>query len=902
MGSIKKESFIFKNKIYFTGLISLVVAILISSILLPESASAAKKQYEILLINSYHSSLKWSASINKSIKSEMDKLDFPVIIHDEFMDTKYKNSPEYLNLLEELYATKYSENKPDVIIVSDNNALEFLIARRAKLFPGIPVVFLGINAFKKEMLHGEKDITGVVEAISIRSTIEAALRLYPYANRVVAYASDMPTARHNSRIFLEKQDVFTGRARLELKTGMNVEQVVDDISSLPHDSVVLILSFLKGDKGILLPLEKTIEIVSSESELPVFSFWDFLLGHGIVGGELVSGADQGKIAGEMAARILGGEKASDIPINYESPNKYMFDFKQLNKIGFNPAGLPLNSIIVNQKKTFYSQHKAKVWFAVGLFIFMGLVILVLWRSAIARKRIEQALRRSKDMYDLVTMGTNDGIWDWDRKSGEVFFSSRWKEILGFSDEEIPNNIEEWKSRIHPDDYDRVIRVNDLFFTHKTDRIMVEYRMKAKDGSWKWVMGRGSCLRDEQGKPYRIAGAHTDITERKKAEEELRRLRNYLENIINSMPSILVGVDSNGVVNQWNFKAEEMTGISSKEACRMNLVEAFPGIADDYARIMASIEKGTTLVDPPRVLNLKDESRYREITVFPIDCDNGRGAVIRIDDVTQRVRLEQMMVQTEKMMSLGGLAAGMAHEINNPLAGILGNLHNLRRRLYSDLRLNDVAASEIGVSLEDMRRYLDKRDIPNLLDGIADSAGRAATIVRNMLSFSRISERLFEYYNIEQLLEETLELASSDYDLERRYDFKKIKIVKEYASGVPAVYCDGTEIRQVFLNLIKNAAEATAEKHYIKEEPCIILRTEIDSDMVLVKIEDNGPGLGDEEQKRVFEPFYTSKPVGSGTGLGLSVSYFIITDQHKGRMQVESVKGEWTRFTISLPAG
>lgn len=867
------------------------------------SGLASARKADVLLLHSYHTPFEWTRRVYDGVAEEMSSMPFRVTIHNEFMDTKYFHGKKYYDSLENLYKTKYEQNRPDVIISSDNNALNFLLKRRDSLFSDVPIVFLGVNAFNRSMLRGDRKVTGVVEEISITGTIESALRLYPNVDRIVAYASDLPTAVHNSRIFLEKKKRFENRARLELKTGLSINDVLEDIKKLPSSSAVLLLSFVKDDNKVILPMEKTAELMSHNSSIPVFGFWDFLLGHGIVGGQLVSGAYQGKTAGRMACRILMGESVDTIPIVYKSPNKYMFDENVLRRLGYNSAGLPPETILVNKKISFYSQYKAVVWFASALFIIMGGAILLLWRSRIVRRRIEVQLRHSKETYDLVTRGTNDGIWDLDKESGKVFFSERWKEILGYTDNEISNDIKEWLVRIHPDDYDRVLEANKEFDVNGGDRFQVEYRMIAKDGSIRWIMGRGSCLRDENGEPYRIAGAHTDITERKKYVEELRRLRNYLENIINSMPSILIGVDFEGVVTQWNSKAVELSGISSDEAAGLNLKEAFPGIADDYDRIMGTIIENKILVDPPRILSTRDGStRYRELTVFPLDYDGRMGAVIRIDDVTQRVRLEQMMVQTEKMMSLGGMAAGMAHEINNPLAGILGNLHNLRRRLYSDLRLNKEAASEADLSLSRMRNYLDKREIPGLLDGIANSAGKAATVVRNMISFSRGSERLFEYNNIEQLLEETLELAMTDYDLKRRYDFKKIKIVRKYATGLPAVYCDGAEIRQVFLNLIKNAAEATAKKEYQKGGPQITLCTDTDSEMIVISIEDNGPGITESERRRVFEPFYTSKMVGEGTGLGLSVSYFIITDQHKGIMQVESCDGEWTRFTIRLPAG
>ncbi|NDV27853.1 MEDS domain-containing protein [Desulfovibrio sp. JC010] len=281
-----------------------------------------------------------------------------------------------------------------------------------------------------------------------------------------------------------------------------------------------------------------------------------------------------------------------------------------------------------------------------------------------------------------------------------------------------------------------------------------------------------------------------------------------------------------------------------------------------------------------------------------------GQAVRIlgahTDITTRVSMEQAMVQTEKMMSIGGLAAGMAHEINNPLAGILGHAQNLKKRLFGTMPANLKCAEECDVSLDKIQNYLTGRDIPKMLQGIQESGNRAAKIVSNMLSFSRKSDKQYGCYNLVDLLDNTLDLASNDYNLEKHYDFRKIKIIRDYETDIPDIYCDGNEIQQVFLNLLKNGAEAMSGKKYANESPQFTCRAKKDSEAVVIEIEDNGPGMDDETRARIFEPFYTTKEVGKGTGLGLSVSYFIITSHHNGIIEVESTPGEWTRFTTRIP--
>jgi signal transduction histidine kinase len=259
----------------------------------------------------------------------------------------------------------------------------------------------------------------------------------------------------------------------------------------------------------------------------------------------------------------------------------------------------------------------------------------------------------------------------------------------------------------------------------------------------------------------------------------------------------------------------------------------------------------------------------------------------------------MMVQTEKMLSVGGLAAGMAHEINNPLSGVLQSCQNIQRRLSSNLEPNRVTAQKLGLDLDLVHRYLDERGIPEFVTTIQQAASRASRIVADMLAFSRSTTTEFQPARMEEILETVVRLAASDYDLKKKYDFKQIEILRDYDPELGWVNCDHTEIEQVFLNLVKNAAQAMA--HSDTPPPHrITLRTRNEGAYARIEVQDNGPGMDEKVRRRVFEPFFTTKAVGVGTGLGLSVSYFIVTEQHKGTINVVSSPGEGTCFIVRLP--
>ncbi|MGB1237041.1 MAG: PAS-domain containing protein, partial [Pseudomonadales bacterium] len=394
---------------------------------------------------------------------------------------------------------------------------------------------------------------------------------------------------------------------------------------------------------------------------------------------------------------------------------------------------------------------------------------------------------------------------------------------------------------------------------------------------------------------------TDITDSRRAEEQIRQLRNYLVNIIDSMPSILIGVDQYCRVTQWNLAAEKETGIALEDAVNLDLEVVFPRLKEQIPKLLAAIESRQQITHPKRIFWRGEKAHYEDITIYPLKAEGGNGAVIRLDDVTEQVLLSEMMIQSEKMLSVGGLAAGMAHEINNPLAGMMQTANVMLNRL-SDLELpaNIKAAQGADISLSSLERYMDKRGILRMVNSIINSGERVAVIVENMLSFSRQNESITTTNSLSELMDKSLELSSTDYNLKREFDFRAINITKDYQKGVPSVYCEGPKIQQVLLNILRNGAQAMQEAHI--EHPAFVLRVSYEqgaSDAV-IEIEDNGPGIAEEVRRRIFEPFFTTKAEGQGTGLGLSVSYFIVTENHGGKMSVESEVGKGAVFRIELP--
>jgi len=264
--------------------------------------------------------------------------------------------------------------------------------------------------------------------------------------------------------------------------------------------------------------------------------------------------------------------------------------------------------------------------------------------------------------------------------------------------------------------------------------------------------------------------------------------------------------------------------------------------------------------------------------------------------------QTQLLQSEKMASVGRLSAGVAHEINNPLAGIMQNADVLSRRLSSDTLANNRAAEEAGTTLASIQSYIDARDVPKMIGRIHESGQKAAGIVSKLQNFTRLNHEAIAKYDLGDLLDRSIDLAYSESGLTKKCNFRNIKIVREYAKSLPPVLCDRGIVEQIFLNILRNGAEAMLVNDSDKP-PRFLLRVKYDAEerMVRIEIEDNGHGMSGETCQKIFDPFFTTKEVGAGTGLGLAVLYFVITENYRGEVNVESQLGQGTKIIVRFPA-
>ena len=382
-------------------------------------------------------------------------------------------------------------------------------------------------------------------------------------------------------------------------------------------------------------------------------------------------------------------------------------------------------------------------------------------------------------------------------------------------------------------------------------------------------------------------------------EKNEQLKKSLSDILDTLPSVIARVDRYGRVDLVNQRFEQFSGVSAAAAHGMLLESLIPHFTAQLQQVAEVIDRQTPVSNTRFQQRNGKELHYYSLQIYPLNGEAAAMAVIRIDDITEHVRIEEIMIQTEKMMMVGGLAAGMAHEINNPLGAIMQHAQNIERRVSPTIAANLKAAQEIGISLELVRAYLEKRGIFGFLTHIRSAGAQAAAIITSMLQFSRRSETGKETVNLSNLLDHVLELAATDYDMKKMYDFGRIELLREFAADVPPMELTAPEMEHALLNIVKNSAQALSESG-ASTAPRIIVRTRSENSMAVIEIEDNGPGMDEATRLRVFEPFFSTKAVGVGTGLGLSSTYAIITKGHQGAIEVWSQTGVGSRFTIRIP--
>jgi two-component system NtrC family sensor kinase len=500
--------------------------------------------------------------------------------------------------------------------------------------------------------------------------------------------------------------------------------------------------------------------------------------------------------------------------------------------------------------------------------------LSIYRDISERKKREEMLWASAEDFKMLFENMPTGVFVSSKEGKFLNANQALLDMLGYESKEEFLNIDISKELyVRPEDRDRFRKMIELD-GHVTD---YEVEFKRKDGSIIPILLTGHVRYDHQGNVIGYEGLNVDLSQRKLMEKEIQEAYNFMNEIIRASPNSIMATDMDGNIMFWNRAAEETLGYSASEVIgKMNIEKIYPeGMARKVMQMLRSSEYGKVgrLHSYPMVYVRRDGEVVEGTLSAAIIYDTKGNEIASVGsfvDLRERLEMEralrrtqEQLLQSEKLAAMGRLTSQVAHELNNPLYGIMNTLELLKTE----------------ISPQSKRR--------KILEMAHSETIRLSEMLRKMLSFSKPDQEERQPVKINSVLDEILLLHEKQF---RELD---IKIDSRFAQGLDQVNASKNQLRQVFLNMIANARDA------MPDGGTLTVTTSGNSDEISVEISDTGIGIPEENLKKIFDSFFTTKDEIKGVGLGLSVCYGFIQD-HGGDIKVESQVGAGTTFTITLP--
>ena len=490
------------------------------------------------------------------------------------------------------------------------------------------------------------------------------------------------------------------------------------------------------------------------------------------------------------------------------------------------------------------------------------------------------LEDSEFRWRFALEGSGDGVWDWDIAQGTVHYAKRWKEMLGFSEEELGTGLDEWSSRIHPEDREATLATAQDYLAGKSSSYVMEHRMQCKDGSYKWILDRGMIVaRDEAGKPLRMIGTHTDINTRKQIELQLAEYNQELAVIFDMSPDGIITIDSKHCVGHANPAFEQLTGLKSVDmrgqhqqlvfdllSKQCSALSTFPDLAE-----LQRFEKSTRKVKQKRHQIIIEQPNKRVLEISLLEANVGEiSYILRLRNITNETEIDRMKSE---------FLSTAAHELRTPMSSIYG---------YAELLDTQELTPE------------EKAEFLKII--LAESKAMA-TILNDLLDLARIEARLAQDFvmtriDLYALIQEVAANMAVAHNRERP---KLIATKQSYW-----INADKAKIIQVLNNVLSNAYKyspngGAVTVEIITSSKAIQSSLGIDADFIGIRVTDKGIGMTPEQLKHVFERFYRADTSGKilGTGLGLSIVKEIV-ELHQGNVTIDSVLGKGSTLTLWLP--
>lgn len=515
------------------GLLTLAAlcALLVWPVGTARGEGAALDRKVVLVLNSYHWGYSWTDAQVAGIMEVLNAAPERPEIFLEHMDALRRPAGPDDHFMEDYLRRRFGALRFDLVIVTDDPALEFAVRHHAELFPAASIVFSDARNFDADAVRPDIPVTGIREHLDIAGTLEAARLLLPEARRVVVFGNRAATGSGFARAH-DTLLKIPSPIPVEQHTDLLLEDILAKLAGLSAGDIVIPLASAVDAGGRHHDFSSVIQRMAKVSAAPLFDIESQRVKSGItIGGSVEDGVAQGRVAAGMGLRILAGTRARDIPV--ASPERLlMFSYPVLQRYGIPESRLPAGSVLVGKPPGLYAQYRGIVW-ATGLALLALVVVIGILIVNIRRRRqAEAVLEQSEEHLRLALDGTTDAAWDWNMQSGAVYVSPRSFTMLGYEPGGFPLDYASWREMVHPDDLAEAERRLQAGSSPDKSPFLAEFRMRAKDGSWRWIRSRGAVVeRDAEGKVIRSAGSHTDITDAKRAEQRIEAALNEKEILI-----------------------------------------------------------------------------------------------------------------------------------------------------------------------------------------------------------------------------------------------------------------------------------------------------------------------------------------------------------------------------------
>lgn len=347
----------------------------------------------ILILNSYHAGYIWSDQEAAAIREVFWKAHPTWQLRFEMLDSKRFSEANHAEFVAEYLTRKYQGWKPSIVLLLDNPALELAAKYGSRLFPGVPMVFCGINSFRPEMLQGLQGITGICEALDIKGTLELAARLQPSAGSVVVIHDETVTGKATREMVDAALPAFQGRFNVRFLIGLSLEELLEEVGRVGSDSLILLTSYSVDKTGRAFDTARVSELLSQRSPVPIYVVHEDRLGFGALGGCLLSGVDQGREAARMALDILGGRKPGDVPVVTAPSSTPMVDARQIDRFGLSVSSLPANARVLFREESFFERHRLLVLGTLAVIFALIALVIILSINIARRCRAEAEIRQ-----------------------------------------------------------------------------------------------------------------------------------------------------------------------------------------------------------------------------------------------------------------------------------------------------------------------------------------------------------------------------------------------------------------------------------------------------------------------------------------------------------------------------